>query len=208
MRIPETDPWKDEPTPADIERLARKLVEEMRTDPSPPPTTCSGMGVTDPEPEPKDEWEAFLAAPHTSAPMYTPVRAWVLGGGPAFAGLSATRHQRAPVAVAFELRIEGRSHPFIFTVPLVRAKQMIGYLARRDFLWPATFDDERTGRGYDWAPWAGELTPTLFTLPDMLGVNFHGHEGEVKPQTLNGLVEVAQSLADVARISGGLVRVR
>ena len=138
-------------------------------------------------------------------PTYTPVRAWVLAAGQASRD-RPRRDQRCARRGRVRPAGRRRSHPFIFTVPLVRVEQMIGYLARRNFLWPATFDDERVDRaersGYDWAPWAGELTPTLFTLPGMLAVDFTGvTRDDVKPQTLNGLVEVAQSLADVARIS-------
>ena len=48
MRIPEPDPW----AAADLDRLVRELEEEMRRpDPPPPAPTCSGMSVTDREPE-------------------------------------------------------------------------------------------------------------------------------------------------------------
>ena len=94
---------------------------------------CTGYAA--PEPEPKDEWEAFLrdVTRYGLGPRVTPRRGWVLAGGPAL----RPGHDRRAVAVALEVRAPGSTLPHLLTVPLVRTPLILDYLSGRGFLCPA-----------------------------------------------------------------------
>lgn len=149
------------------------------------------------------EWGNWLASTPKMVSRFVPTHAWVLYGPDGVIS-----------AVGVALQMHGVEEHFLLRIPLVSHPELVEYFRRDGFLMNmGDWQPEDISPGalrYAWQHW---MPPTLFGVEPAMHVDMELGATELDPfpegtpLTILAVVELAQSLADAARILAGELRI-